>query len=139
MKQQSYKFSLPVYYTQKFKTKKDKTFLVSMNWYRNAHYYIKNEVKIDFEKTITNMFNVFFPDAKISGAYGIKGTYYYKNSGSDLGNVTFILSKFINDALQVQNVVINDNVKYCKEECYKVGELDKENPRLEVELYEILE
>jgi hypothetical protein len=27
-------FDIPVYFIQKFKTKKDKTYLVGLNWYR---------------------------------------------------------------------------------------------------------
>ena len=122
---------LPVYYTQTFKTKKDKTFLVNLNWWRNSHYYIKNEVKTWFTEYITKELT----DAKvkpIKGKYELAFVYYYKNVTSDLDNVCAMANKHFNDAAQLYGLVQNDNVKYCVKSCYYVGEKDKDNPRIEV-------
>jgi len=123
--------TLPCYYTQRFKTKKDKTFLVGMNWYNTGHYFIKNEVKTWYT-------NFILAELKAQGATKIKGdyelafVYYYKNKTSDLGNVCAVSSKFANDAFEKYGLVVNDNVQHCKKEAYYVGEHDKENPRVEV-------
>ena len=45
------KFNLPIYHTFHSK-KKDKTVLVGMNWYRNAHYFLSNKVKESYENAI---------------------------------------------------------------------------------------
>jgi hypothetical protein len=123
--------SVPCYYTQRFKTKKDKTFLVGMNWYRVAHYHIKNEVKVWFTNDILRQLKAL--DAKpIKGAYEVAFKYYYRNPTSDLMNVCGLTSKHFNDAAEKYGLIENDNVKFCKKECAYVAEQDKENPRVEV-------
>ena len=123
--------TIPVYYTQTFKTKADKTFLVGMNWYRTAHYFIKNEVKKWFTHDIVRQLTSQ-QAATIKGPYELAFEYYYKNKTSDLGNVCGIASKHANDAFEAYGLVSNDNVQYCKKECYYVGGEDKENPRMEI-------
>ena len=53
------KIVLPIYWTKEFKTKKDKTTLVGMNWYRNAYFIDQNKMKKHFhsliKKTITKL------------------------------------------------------------------------------------
>lgn len=162
------KLVLPVYYTQTFKTasKKDNTFLVGMNWYRNAHYFISNEVKTFFENGIIYQLTNNYHGLKLNDRYKITYIYYYKSAVSDLMNVGSLASKFVNDALQsygfekvldkvtinkktgkeqksykviTNGVVIDDNVKYCKEERFLVGGSDIDNPRIEVIIEEVTE
>lgn len=130
------KLTLPIYYTQEFKTKKPKTFLVGMNWYRNAHYHIQNKVKKDFGEIVKKGIGdqVF----KFADQYQVVYTYHYKSAVSDLANVTGMTSKFVNDTLQELGVVPNDNVKFLVKETHIVGEQDKDNPRVEVEIIEYI-
>lgn len=122
---------IPCYYTQVFKTKKDKTFLVNLNWFRNAHHFISNEVKQYFnEEIITQLKTQELK--KIEGQYELAIIYHYKNTTSDLDNVAAMGNKFFNDAMQAMGTVENDNVKFCKKSTYYVGEQDKDNPRLEL-------
>ncbi len=123
--------TLPVYYTQVFKTKPAKTFLVGMNWYRNAHHFIKNEVKTWFTDDILRQLRELNA-TPILGPYEIAIVYHYKSKVSDLGNVCGLASKHVNDAFEKYGLIENDNVKFCKKEAYYVGEYDKENPRAEV-------
>ncbi len=122
---------IPVYYTQTFKTKPDKTFLVNLNWYRNAHYFIKNEVKQAYNELIITYLkaNNIQP---IPGKYELAFEYYYKSVVSDLDNVCAMANKHCNDAFQAYGLVENDNVKYCIKSTYYVKEQDKKNPRIEV-------
>lgn len=124
--------TIPVYYTQKFKTKNDKTFLVSLNWFRNAHHFEQNKVKAYFHGLIKEQLEN--TDLKISDQYKVKYKYYYKNSTSDLANVTPMCSKWLNDVLQEMGIVQNDNVKYLIEETHQVAGQDKLNPRCEIEI-----
>lgn len=122
---------LPVYYTQTFKTKVDKTFLVNLNWYRNAHHFIKNEVKKWFTDNIFSQLAAASAEP-IKGPYELAFVYYYKSVTSDLDNVCAMANKYFNDAAQAYGLVKNDNVKFCMKSAYYVGMQDKENPRIEV-------
>lgn len=122
-----------MYYTQEYKTKKDKTFLVSLNWYRNAQYFIQNTVKHHFTELITPMVATLDP---IETKYQVLYTYHYKNASSDLPNVTPMCSKWLNDTLQLLNKVPNDNVKFLVREIHEVGSQDKDNPRCEITISE---
>ena len=122
-------FSLPVYYTEVFKTKDNKTFLVSLNWYRNAHYHIQNKVKQYFTELIKKEVK---DKESIVASYNITYEYYYKNKASDLPNVTPMTSKWVNDAMQELKLVPNDNVQYLVQELHKVAGQDKLNPRVEI-------
>jgi len=123
--------TLPVYYTQTFKTKPDKTLFINLNWYRNAHYFIKNEVKQFYNALIISELNKQ-QAIPIKGRYELAFEYYYKNAVSDLDNVCAMANKHCNDAFQAYGLIENDNVKYCVRSCYYVKEQDKKNPRLEV-------
>lgn len=131
----SYKLELPIYYTQKFKTKKGKTFLVGMNWYRNAHYFIQNEVKKHYHDLVVLALSDFKGDSLVS--YRVKYKLYYKNPSSDLMNVVSLTDKFFNDAIQELGLVKNDNVKFYKKCFIEVVGQDRENPRVEIELEDI--
>ena len=123
--------TIPCYYTQCFKTKTDKTFLVGMNWYRNAHHHIKNEVKTWFTNELLSQLKAC--NAKpIKGKYEVAFNYYYKNPSSDLMNVCGLASKHANDAFEKYGLIENDNVKHCVRECAYVAGQDKENPRVEI-------
>ena len=127
-------FSLPVYYTEVFKTKDSKTFLVSLNWYRNAHYHIQNKVKQYFTELIKKEVK---DKAPIVTSYSVTYEYYYKNKSSDLPNVTTMTSKWVNDTLQELKLVPNDNVQYLVQELHKVAGQDTINPRIEIVIKEI--
>ena len=126
--------TLPIYYTQEFKTKKDKTFLVSLNWYRNAYYHEQNNVKKYYTELLTPILETL---SAIPGAYEITYVYYYKNSASDLPNVTPMCSKWVNDVLQSLGKVTNDNVQFLQREVHEVGGKDRDNPRVEITLKEV--
>ena len=117
------KITLPVYYS----TPK-KTILVGLNWYRNACYFEQNKVKqLYHELIVTQLAN---SSVKLK-TYQITYVYHYKSKISDLANVCAMMSKFLNDALQSLNIVINDNVQFLLEETYCAGTHDPINPRIE--------
>ena len=130
--------TIPCYYTQTFKTKKDKTFLVNLNWFRNAFHFIKNEVKQYYNTLIINQLTAM-KVTPIKGPYELAFKYYYKSIVSDLDNVCAMANKHFNDAAQAYGLVENDNVKYCKKSCYYVAEQDKLNPRIEIYIRAIKE
>ena len=72
------KITLPIYWVQEFKTKKDKKHLVGLNFYRNAHYQILNKVKKYYhdlikDKNIPEYYETYIINFKV----------YLKNTASD--------------------------------------------------------
>lgn len=127
------KLEIPVYYQKADKKRKSgiRTFLISDNWFRNAHYIEQNEVKIYLTDIIALQLRKFkhitFPKE-----YTVTYHYYYKNKYTDLPNVISRTSKALNDTLQKVGIVKEDNVQYLVGEISKVVEEDKKNPRVEV-------
>lgn len=107
-----------------------------MNWYRNAHYFIKNEVKKYYHELVISLLSDFTDDRL--GKYRVKYKLYYKNKSSDMMNIVPMVDKFLNDAIQEMGLVKNDNVQYFGDCNIKVVEQDRENPRVEIELEELI-
>ena len=128
---------LPVYYTKIFATKPSKTFLIGMNWLRQAHRYLQNEVKQKYSDLITPM--LVASNYKIEGQYEVAYKYYYKSKTSDLLNCGALISKYLLDSLQKSGVVQEDNVQWCVKECFYVAIQDRTHPRMEVFIREIKE
>lgn len=124
---------LPIYYTQTFKTKKDKVWLVGDNAYRNWHYFLKNEVKKHYHALISEQVQ----GSAVSGQYKLAIDIYLKNSNSDASNVASRIEKFTLDALQEQSIVVNDNSKYHIGSTWEFKGIDKTSPRAEVTLIEL--
>jgi hypothetical protein len=124
---------LPIYWTQHFKTKNDKTVLVGMNWYRNAYYHSQNKMKKDFHELVAKQLD----DTIIDGEFKLDIGIYYKNSSCDGANIAALIEKFTLDALQDNKTVVNDNVKYHKGSSWKVLGQDKQNPRCIISIAKI--
>lgn len=115
---------LPIYTN----TSKKKKVLVSLNWYRNAHYGIKDKVKKEYHEIVFEQLR----GAKQPFQKRIRVKYrlFYKRGDCDLMNVVSVLDKFLLDALVKAGMIKDDNVnKYIS--CHaEVGGKDSENPRL---------
>lgn len=116
---------LPIYWTQHFKTKNDKTVLVGMNWYRNAHFHAQNAMKKDFHELVHKQLT----HTSIESTFKLNLGIYYKNSSCDGANIAALIEKFALDALQEEKVIVNDNVKYHLGTTWEVLGQDKDNPR----------
>jgi len=121
---------LPIYYTQTFKTKPDKTFLVGLNWERNAHYHIKSEVKRYYHDLIATQLNSHQP----IGKFTTTTTLYYKSPVCDPRNVISMMDKYLLDGLQVHNILTNDNVNYDMGGVVNPSIQDKTNPHIEINI-----
>jgi hypothetical protein len=127
--------SMPIYYTEHFKTKPSNTFLVGFNWYRNAYHHQQNKVKQDYLELVKEQ---VLQLPKVDQFY-LKFTLYYKNPSCDGGNIVSLMEKFILDILQKLSVIPNDNIKYHLGSTWCIGGQDKDNPRVEVTLINISE
>ena len=137
MKDVSLILNIPLYYTIKYKTKKDKTILVNNNFYRNAYYRLLNDIKHFYtDYVISQLINKKVDENQFNKQIEICCVLYYKNQRSDLDNYSILL-KFVLDALVKYGYIEDDNISIVKKIEWIVGSKDKEEPRLEIKIKEI--
>lgn len=121
-------------------TIKGKNLLVNMNWYRNAHHIEQNDIKKIYFDLIQEQFrDMLINRMLVDIKYEVHYKLFYKSSACDMPNITAMMSKFVNDAVQELGLVKNDNVKFLVREVHEVGGQDKDNPRCEIIIKEIKE
>jgi hypothetical protein len=120
------KFAVPLY----LKVGK-KNYWLNQNGYRNWHYHLSNKLKSTFKEQIA------IPDKKLNGEVTLIYTFYYPNKiRRDIGNSLAVIDKFTADALIENGNIEDDDYKIVKKIIGQFGEIDKENPRCEVEIIE---
>lgn len=112
-----------------------KKFILNLNQYRNLHYRILNTAKIKYKEYMKEQILKISPlDEQICICYTIhKGD----NRSYDVSNIACIHDKFFEDALVELGKLPDDNHKYIPMVVYLDGEIDKDNPRIEVEILPI--
>lgn len=132
MQKNSIILEFPIYYTQKFKTKKDKKLLVGLNNYRNWHHYLSNAIKIYYHD---------LTKSKIGKNKFIKVKMHYKvyvaRGGTDGPNIRSIMEKFILDGLVECGALQDDSIEFLIGDTSEYF-IDKSNPRFIVEIEEII-
>ena len=107
---------------------------LNMNWYRNAFYQTSNNAKKRFKRQIAEQLVNCDP---LNGRLRIDYIYYAKRNGTDLDNFTSAHKKFFQDSLTEMGVIVDDNVSVIVETREKYAGIDKENPRVEVVVFEL--
>lgn len=125
---------LPIYYTQEFKTKPNKTSLVGMNLYRNAHHFLQNNMKKHFQDLVIEQLP---PVVEVIQQFTVTYKLYYKSPVCDASNVVALIEKFYLDAIKEHGLIIDDNVNYHISSSWQVIAQDKTNPRIEVTIKEL--
>jgi hypothetical protein len=101
-----------------------KKFALNLNTYRNAHFHVLNEAKVNFK----NKFYADNPDLYDIGGDKLKITYTIipnDNRLFDTMNVISIVDKFILDALVSADCIPDDNYKCVSFGAPEVGEIVK--------------
>lgn len=125
---------LPIYYTQEFKTKPNKTSLVGMNLYRNAHHFLQNNMKKHFQDLVIEQ----LPSVvEVIQQFTVTYKLYYKSPVCDASNIVALIEKFYLDAIKEHGLIIDDNVNYHISSSWQVIAQDKTNPRIEVTIKEL--
>jgi hypothetical protein len=120
------KITLPIYYTQEFKTKPNKNILVGMNWYRNAHHNVSNKVKSYYHGLVKRLVgNSKF--TTISPQY----TIYVSRKNTDGHNIRAVIEKFFLDGLVECGAIKDDSIDFVLGDS-SVYLQDKDNPRIEI-------
>lgn len=123
---------LPIYYTQEFKTKPNKTSLVGMNLYRNAHHFLQNNMKKHFQDLVIEQ----LPSVvEVIQQFTVTYKLYYKSPVCDASNIVALIEKFYLDSLKTHGIIIDDNVQFHLGSSWTVIGQDKDNPRMEIILH----
>lgn len=112
--------------------------LASMNDYINkcrANVYVGNKFKKNYEDIVCIAI-MQTQREEFTKTVSITYRFYEPNTRRDIDNINGFAHKVINDALQKMDIIKNDNQKYVKE-LKDYFYIDKENPRIEVEIMEV--
>ena len=120
---------LPIYYIQEFKTKANKTHLVGMNLYRNAHHFLQNAMKKHFQELVLEQLPSVEQQLK---QFTVNYKVYYKSPVCDGSNIVALIEKFYLDAIKTHGLISDDNVNYHVGSTWSVAGKDTINPRVEI-------
>lgn len=114
---------------------KKKKFILNLNNYRNASFFLLNDAKKAYKKTVLPQLEKLPKFSKVRLTY-----VFYPSSRRryDIANVCSIVDKFFSDALVETGHLEDDNYNYIPDVLYCIGELDKTNPRVQILIEEIL-
>ena len=131
------KIILPLSVTLPRKTKADKVFILNLNVYRNTHHMTLNQAKVLWKDTtwqgvLDAKFPVaLFPEPPYRFTYTV---FPASNRKFDLSNVLSVVEKFTDDALIECGVIPDDSYKVIPCIDYRFGGVDKNCPRVELEI-----
>lgn len=110
-----------------------KKFILNLNNYRNTHYILLNKAKQNYFYMIKS--HLKHLKGKNYDKAILTYTLYPKSARlTDLDNVISIHQKFFQDALVKEKVIKEDNYKHISHNIQKFGAIDKNNPRVEIEI-----
>jgi len=108
---------------------------LNFNVFRNIHFQVKNNTKINFKKSIEDQLQ---KSPKFSGKIMITYKLFVEsNRRSDIDNVMSVIKKYFQDALVESGVIIDDNYNHIVINMESFGGVDKDNPRVEATVAEI--
>lgn len=112
---------------------KSSDWILNLNNYRNTHYQTLNKTKINYKEYIREQVESLPVFKQVKVTY----TLYPKTQRKcDVSNVCSIHSKYFLDALVEYGRLPDDTYEFVPEETYRFGSVDKNNPRVEIEICE---
>lgn len=123
------KIDLPLFVTLPRKTKADRKFIINLNNYRNWHYLVSNQIKESYKVSLHDKLSGIKFKGKIKLHFVL---YQGSKRRVDRANVLSVHEKFFCDALTAYGCIADDNDNFIEETRYTSGQVDKENPRVEV-------
>jgi len=126
--------SVPLYIELPRKTMAPKRYHLNLNVYRNLHYQVNNNLKKAYKKIVEPMLKgtCFSTPLKLTLVL-----YPPDKRRRDRSNVLVVQEKFFMDALVELGHIPDDNDNYVVSTTYLSGEVDKENPRVDIIIEEI--
>ena len=116
---------------------KNKKFALNLNIYRNAHYRLSNDAKINYKEIVVNLLR---GNTKKFNKIEVTYTLYPKTKRrTDLGNILSIVQKFFEDAIVSIGIIEDDDYLHIVRNIQEFGCVDKNNPRVDVFIKEFNE
>lgn len=126
------KFISPLY-VRTAKSEKGKKYYLNLNQYRNWHYQTNNAIKTEYCKQMKSQME----GVKLKTPVKLNFTLWRKDRRvGDRANVLSVIEKFFCDALVEYGCLEDDNDGYISEQSYRTGGIDKDFPRVEIEIIE---
>lgn len=114
--------------------KKQKKYHLNLNNYSGWHYHLKSDLKNFYHETILPQI-----EGKIFNKINIKFTYYAPDKRRrDKANALSVHEKYFCDSLVKAGVLIDDNNDFIGDCSYHFAGLDKDNPRVEIIVSEMV-
>lgn len=111
-------------------------FILNLNQYRNTHYRVLNNCKINYKEQMKKQISKSPRFKKVLCVYKV---YSGSKRSFDLGNVCSVHEKFFEDAFVELGKLEDDNIDFIPLVIYVGCGIDKDNPRVEVEVLELNE
>lgn len=111
-------------------------FILNLNQYRNTHYRVLNNCKINYKEQMKKQISRSPQFNKVLCVYKV---YSGSKRSFDLGNVCSVHEKFFEDAFVELGKLKDDNIDFIPLVIYVGCGIDKDNPRVEVEVLELNE
>jgi len=121
---------LAIYFPRK--TMADKKYILNLNNYRNTMYIVLNQAKQIYTAKIAEQLRALSPQTTMRCRYIL---YPKTKRLTDIHNVCCIHEKFFMDAVIKMGILPDDNYLYYKETSYTFGKVDKDNYRVDIEIY----
>ena len=124
----------PLFVTLPRKTVKDKRIALNMNTYRNLHHRISNDAKKAYSEALREQLEGLSIQTPVEVTYKV---FKASKRRLDKMNVISVVSKFLLDSITEYGCWEDDNDDYVKTETILPTELDRDNPRVEINIKEI--
>jgi len=124
----------PTYVVLPMKTKKDKKISINLNTYRNLHYLVESKAKKLFKEIMRKQLEGIEIQTPVEVSYKV---FKASNRRLDKMNVISITSKYLMDAITEFGCWEDDDDTNIKKEILLPTEIDKNYPRVVVEIRSI--
>lgn len=131
------KLSLPLSVVIHRKRKDDRKFILNINNYRNTHHQVLNAAKkLYVEEVMAALAEAGYrAGVRMKGPLEFRYTLFPRTIRlTDVANPCSVIDKFTCDALVHLKVIEDDNYHVIRRTVYQFGEVDKNNPRCELEV-----
>ena len=127
------KITVPLFVMLPRKTKPAKKIILNLNNYPHWHYMIYNQAKVIFCDALANVLKNIVLKTPVEIHY----TLFKKTQRkSDRMNVLAVIDKFFCDSLTYYGCLPDDTDEYILGQTFTTGGIDKNNPRVEIEINE---
>lgn len=113
---------------------KRKMLRLNLNEYRNTHYRILNNAKINYKEVMKKQIE---KAKRLGKALFVYTVYPGSKRSFDIGNICCIHEKFFEDAFVELGKLEDDNANFLPLVIYMYGGIDKDNPRVDIEAMEL--